>query len=77
LVAEGAFWRVRLHCPSCDGMEEELFDEAALERLDEQLDRGTQELIAALARMTEANMREYADRFAAALAADAIMPGDF
>ncbi len=77
LTAEGPAWRVFLRCPSCRTTTEELLDAAALERLDDQLDNGTQQLIEALARMTELNMREYADRFAAALAADAITPGDF
>jgi hypothetical protein len=48
-----------------------------LERLDEELDRGTDQLIEALARLTERNMRDYLDRFATALAYDAILPSDF
>jgi hypothetical protein len=56
---------------------EELLDEPALKRLDEEMERGTQELIVAMRHVTDVNMREYVTRFATALAADAIVPADF
>jgi hypothetical protein len=77
VVAERSHWRVYLRCPSCGWTAEELLDEAALKRLDEELERGTQELIVAMRRATDLNMREYVSRFVAALAADAIVPADF
>jgi hypothetical protein len=77
VVAERANWRVFLRCPSCGWTAEELLDEPALKRLDEELERGTQELILAMRHVTDLNMREYVTRFAAALAADAIVPADF
>jgi hypothetical protein len=77
VVAERASWRVFLRCPSCGWTAEELLDEPALKRLDEELERGTQELILAMRHVTDLNMREYVTRFAAALAADAIVPADF
>jgi hypothetical protein len=77
LVAEGAAWRVALRCPSCGWASEEMLDDVTLEHLDAELDRGTEQLMAALACLTEANMREYLERFATALASDAILPSDF
>jgi hypothetical protein len=77
LVAEGQGWRVALRCPSCAWSAVEVFDAPTLERLDEEIERGMEELMAALARLTEDNMRDYLDRFATALASDAILPSDF
>ncbi len=77
VVAERARWRVYLRCPSCGWTAEELMDELALKRLDEELERGTQELIVAMRHVTDVNMRDYVTRFATALAADAIVPADF
>lgn len=47
------------------------------DRYDVELDRGGQELIEDLQGLTRANMEEEADRFAAALASDSILPEDF
>jgi hypothetical protein len=77
VVAERSSWRVYLRCPSCGWTAEELLDELALKRLNEELERGTQQLIAAMHRATDVNMREYVSRFSAAPAADAIVPADF
>src|SRR5260370_3999738 len=46
-VAPGR-WRVSLHCPNCDIVEEEVFSEEALERFGEALDAGTDVLLADL-----------------------------
>jgi hypothetical protein len=54
-----------------------VLDEETFDRFDRELDGGYAELAVALAHITHANMAEYADRFAAALAADAILPEDF
>jgi hypothetical protein len=75
--AERLRWRVYLRCPSCDWTAEELLDDEALQRLDDELERGTEQLIVAMHEATERNMREYAARFVSALAADAILPADF
>jgi hypothetical protein len=76
-VPVGKRWRVLLRCSSCGATSREILDHAAFGRLDEEIERGREQLIAALALVTEGNMREYADRFAAALEADAILPSDF
>jgi hypothetical protein len=77
LVAEGDRWRVALRCPSCGWSARELFDAPTMGRFDEEFERGTEELMATLAVVTTHNMHDYLDRFAAALASDAILPGDF
>jgi hypothetical protein len=77
VVAERRSWRVYLRCPNCGWTAEELLDELALKKLDEELERGTQQLIVAMRHATDVNMREYVSRFVEALAADAIVPADF
>jgi hypothetical protein len=77
VVPERSSWRVYLRCPSCGWTAEELLDEETLRLFDEELERGTQELIDAMRKLTHANMRAYASRFVSALHADAIVPADF
>jgi CelD/BcsL family acetyltransferase involved in cellulose biosynthesis len=73
----GRLWRVRLWCPSCDWHAGAWLDEPAVERLEVELERGQDEIALALMLVTASNMRQYAARFAAALAADALLPEDF
>jgi hypothetical protein len=77
VVPEGRSWRVVLHCPSCGFDAEDLLDKETLDRFDEELDRGYEELALALRHLTHLNMVEYAELFAAALAANMILPEDF
>ncbi len=70
-------WRVVLRCPECESRREGVFDQAAVERLDDELDRGTSALLGDLRRMTHANMSEEVEFFVRALDADLITPGDF
>lgn len=72
-----AHWDVTLHCPNCDWLDNGVYAEAAVERFDEELDRGTEALVSDLQRLMRANMEDEIDRFAAALAADQIWPMDF
>ena len=73
----GGDWLVQLFCPSCGWSGEALLDQAQVDDLEEALDDGLALLAAALAQVTRANMQEYAERFSAALAADAVLPEDF
>ena len=73
----GRDWLVQLYCPSCDWSGEELLDQGQMDHLDEAVDHGFALLAAALAQLTRANMHEYAERFTAALAANAVLPEDF
>ena len=70
-------WDVLLRCPNCEWTERDVHDQETVDRFDEVLDEGTDALQRDLKRLTQANMEEEADRFAAALAAGAIWPEDF
>lgn len=71
------FWRILLRCPECEEIREGVFGQAAVERLDEELDRATAALLSDLRRMTHANMAQEIDFFVRALQADVIVPSDF
>jgi hypothetical protein len=70
-------WHVELRCPECEWWGADSYSQAEVDRYDEELDRGGQELIEDLRSLTRANMEEEADRFATALASDTILPEDF
>jgi hypothetical protein len=70
-------WRIVLRCPECESRREGVFDQAAVERLDDELDRGSSALLGDLRRMTHANMSEEVEFFCKALDADLITPADF
>jgi hypothetical protein len=70
-------WEVLLRCPNCEWGELGVYDQSTVDRFDEELDFGTETLMRDLQRLTKANMEEEADRFAAALASDALLPEDF
>jgi hypothetical protein len=75
---EGArHWRVVLRCPECESRREGVFDQGTVERLDDELDRGSGALLGDLRRMTHANMSEEIEFFVRALEADLITPSDF
>jgi hypothetical protein len=70
-------WRILLRCPECEATREGVFEQSAVEFLDDELDRATEELLNDLHRMTHANMSEEIDTFVRALEADFILPCDF
>jgi hypothetical protein len=70
-------WRIVLRCPECESRREGVFDQATVERLDDELDRGSSALLGDLRRMTHANMSEEIEFFTRALEADLILPSDF
>jgi hypothetical protein len=73
----GRDWLVQLYCPNCAWSGEALLDQRQMDDLDTAVDDGIALLTAALAQVTRANMQAYVERFAAALAADAVLPEDF
>jgi hypothetical protein len=75
--ASPTHWEVQLRCPNCEWNTVGLYDQATVDRFDEQLDFGTEALVRDLKRLTRANMEEEIDRFMSALASDAIWPMDF
>jgi hypothetical protein len=70
-------WRIVLRCPDCESRREGVFEQAAIELLDDELDRAAGALLGDLRRMTHANMSEEVDFFVRALDADLIVPSDF
>jgi hypothetical protein len=70
-------WEVVLRCPSCEWTTTGVYDQHTVDRFDEVLDHGTEALVRDLKRLTKANMEDEVERFARALAADAILPEDF
>ncbi len=70
-------WNVELRCPECEWWGSSSYSQDEVDRYDEELDRGGQELIGDLRALIRANMKEEADRFATALATDSILPEDF
>jgi len=72
-----ARWEVALRCPNCEWSHTGVFDQDTVERFDEELDRGTDNLVDDLKRLIRANMEEEIDRFADALGEDHILPEDF
>lgn len=70
-------WELELSCPNCRWSTEGVFDQYAVEDLEESLDEGLAAMLADLHRLTQANMVEEVDRFVAAIQADLILPEDF
>jgi len=70
-------WEVDLRCPNCGLEETGVFDQATVDRFDDELDRGTRALVRDLTRLTHANMEDEVERFVAALHAEHIVPDDF
>jgi RNase P subunit RPR2 len=70
-------WNVELRCPECEWWGRDSYSQDESDRYAVELDRGDRELIEDLRALTRANMNEEADRFAAALATDSILPEDF
>jgi hypothetical protein len=70
-------WEVLLRCPNCEWSEVGVFDQATVDRFDEQLDLGTEAVIRDLKRLTRANMEDEIERFSTALGSDLILPEDF
>ena len=70
-------WYVTLRCPECETCRDGVFSQDTVDAFDEELDAGSEALTADLRRLARSNMAGEVDRFAAALAADAILPEDF
>lgn len=70
-------WNVERRCPECEWWSRDSYSQYEVDRYDDEINRGDQQLIEDLRALTRANMEEEADRFAAALATDSILPEDF
>jgi uncharacterized protein with PIN domain len=70
-------WEVSLRCPNCEWTLTGVFGEEAIQRFDETLDHGTEELVSDLRELTRANMEEDVERFITAIVSDFVLPEDF
>ncbi len=70
-------WRIVLRCPDCESRREGVFEQAAVERLEDELDRAAAALLGDLRRVTHANMSDEIEFFIRALDADLIDASDF
>lgn len=70
-------WEVSLRCPNCEWTTTGTFEQALVERFDDELDRGTEAMVRDLRRLTQANMEDDIERFTKALEAGLIVPEDF
>ncbi len=75
--ADHTRWEVSLRCPNCEWYATDIFNDEAIRRFDETLDRGTEALVADLRQLSRANMEEDVERFIAALTAGHVLPEDF
>ena len=72
-----ASWEVSLRCPNCEWALTGVFGELEIQRFDEILDHGTEELVSDLRELTRSNMEEDVERFISALTCDHLLPEDF
>jgi hypothetical protein len=70
-------WEVVLRCPNCEFSATGVFTQEAVERFDEELDRGTEALVRDLKRLMTANMEDEIERFVTALDGNHVLPEDF
>jgi hypothetical protein len=70
-------WQILLRCPGCEWSGTGVFTGDEVEAYDEQLERGTDELLADLHALGLARLEADIEQFSAALAADLIRPEDF
>jgi hypothetical protein len=75
--ADRSRWEVSLRCPNCEWTVTGVFEEDAIQRFDEVLDRGTEALVSDLRQLTRANMEDDVERFIHALSGGHVMPEDF
>ena len=75
--ADRSRWEVSLRCPNCEWGVTSVFEEEAIQRFDDTLDRGTEALVSDLRQLTRANMEEDVERFVTAISAGHVLPEDF
>ncbi len=70
-------WHLWRRCPECEWCNDGVHDEGEIDAFDEALDEGAEALAAELRELEREGMRQIADVFATALAADLITADDF
>lgn len=72
-----SLWELTLHCPNCNWVTEGVFSQRQVDEFEEHLEDGLSQMLGDLTRLTQANMAEEVERFAAALQTNLILPEDF
>ncbi len=70
-------WALTRACPNCQWREDGIVTQKQVDDFDRQLHAASMTMLDDLRRLTQANMAEEMDRFAAALRIDLILPEDF
>jgi hypothetical protein len=70
-------WQVDLRCPDCEWHGGGVYSQEIVDAFDEELDRGTEQLLGDLTALTRTNMEEEVDRFISAVHSGWILPEDF
>ncbi len=70
-------WAVDLRCPDCEWEGGGVYAQEIVDRFDEALDAGTEQLLEDLDLLARANMEDQVDRFIEALRSDLVLPEDF
>ncbi len=73
----GDAWEITLRCPDCEWWHTAEYNDDVVERFDDALNDGTEDLLASLRTFARANMEEDVERLVEAIQADLIMPMDF
>lgn len=73
----GDSWEITLRCPNCEWWHTGEYHDDEVERFDDVLNDGTEELLASLRTVARANMEEDVERLVAAIHDDLILPMDF
>lgn len=74
---ENERWRIDLRCPECEHTRTDEFAHADVERFDVVLNRGTDQVIDRLEKLTHDNMANDIGLLIRAIHADALLPCDF
>lgn len=73
----GDAWEITLRCPDCEWWHTGEYGDEVVERFDDALNDGTEDLLANLRTFARANMEEDVERLIEAIEADLILPMDF
>ncbi len=73
----GDAWGITLRCPDCEWWHTGEYNDDVVERFDDALNDGTEDLLATLRTFARANMEEDVERLVEAIHADLILPMDF
>jgi len=73
----GSTWQITLRCPDCEWWHTDDYDGESVDRFDDVLNDGTEQLLSDLRTFARANMEEDVERLVRAIGQDLILPMDF